>query len=140
MTDLIHTLHAQHAEIARIVVRIDDATARADVAAVCEQIDALSVALLAHLEVEDRQLYPALTQAAEHTQLEVPAKVARTYERNMQTISVAIKAFVEKYSHSFNLDDFRRDWPLVSQLLADRIQSEETTLYPLYQSWVPRGS
>jgi hypothetical protein len=140
MTDVMHTLHVQHEEIARIILRIDDATARADLTAVCTEVDALAVALLAHLEIEDTWLYPALTRAAEQTQLEVPAKIARTYQHNMQTISVALKAFIEKYTCSFSLDDFRRDWPLVSQLLSDRIRSEEATLYPLYTSWVLRGS
>ena len=136
MPDLIHTLHLQHEEIVRISVRIDHALARADVAAVCTQVDALAVALIAHLELEDTRLYPELTRSAERTQLEVPAKIARTYEHNMQTISVAIKAFIDKYSHKFSLDDFRRDWPLVSQLLSDRIKSEEATLYPLFAAWV----
>ncbi|MBA3457845.1 MAG: hemerythrin domain-containing protein [Deltaproteobacteria bacterium] len=136
MLDLIDTLHAQHDEIAQIVDRVNDATTRGDVESVAKELDALATAVLAHLEVEDSRLYPALTRAAERTQLEVPAKIARTYEHNMQTISIALKAFLEKYSHSFVLDDFKRDWPLVCQLLTDRIASEEQTLYPLYTSWV----
>ena len=140
MTDMIYTLRVQHEEIARLIGRIDDASARGDRAAVGTDVDALAIALLAHLEIEDARLYPALTRAAEQTQLEVPAKIARTYQHNMLTISVAIKAFIEKYSQSFSLDDFRRDWPLASQLLTDRIKSEEATLYPLYESWGARES
>lgn len=138
MPHLIETLHTQHEELTRIVDRVTDASSRGDVAAVAAALDALAVALHAHLAIEDAQLYPALTRAAEQTQLEVPAKIARTYERNMQTISVALKAFIEKYSHPFKLEDFQRDWQLASQLLSDRILSEEATLYPLYTSWVVR--
>lgn len=136
VSNLIETLHLQHDEITRIVDRVNAATRRGDVTSVCKELDALAVAVLAHLEVEDTRLYPALTLAAESSQLEVPAKIARTYEHNMTTISVALKAFLDKYSHRFVLDDFKRDWPLVSQLLTDRIASEEATLYPLYASWV----
>lgn len=136
MPDLIATLHAQHAEIERLAAQVSAASDRGDVPALCQALDALGAALLAHLATEDARLYPALTEAAERTQLEVPAKIARTYAHNMETISVALRAFLEKYSRSFELQDFRRDWLLVSQLLSDRIQSEEATLYPLYRSWV----
>ena len=138
MKDLIETLHAQHELIVLTVNRINDALLQGDLPTVTTELDALSAALFAHLEVEDAHLYPALTLAAEQTQLEVPAKIARTYEHNMQTITIALKAFLEKYARAFSFDDFRRDWPLVSQLLEDRIVSEEATLYPLYLSWVHR--
>ncbi|MBA3499266.1 MAG: hemerythrin domain-containing protein [Myxococcota bacterium] len=136
MPKLIDTLRVQHQEIRRAAARVSEAADRDDVPAVCAALDALAAGLLAHLAVEDAHLYPALTQAAEQTQLEVPARIARTYEHNMTTISVALKAFLEKYSRAFVMADFRRDWPLVSQLLADRIYSEEATLYPLYTTWI----
>lgn len=135
---LIETLRIQHLEINRAVSRVSDAADRDDMPAVCAALDALAAGLLAHLAMEDAHLYPALTRAAEQTQLEVPARIARTYEHNMATISVALTAFLEKYSHAFVMAEFRRDWLLVSQLLADRIESEEATLYPLYTSWVDR--
>ena len=138
MQKLIETLHVQHEAIRRVVAQVAEAVEHGDMPGVCAAIDALASALLAHLAIEDAHLYPALTKAAEDTQLEVPARIARTYEHNMVTISVALKAFLEKYSHAFVMDDFRRDWVLVSQLLSDRIESEEATLYPLYTSWVER--
>jgi hemerythrin-like domain-containing protein len=137
---LIETLQVQHAEIARRVQCVNDALNRGSMSDICVELDGLRAVLRTHLAMEDARLYPALTRAAEQTQLEVPAKVARTYEHNMQTISVAVEAFLERYGHAFSLDDFRRDWALVSQLLADRIESEEATLYPLYNSWVRDSS
>ena len=139
MPTLIETLQVQHDEIMRIIERLSAALKRADLSGVCTELDALGSALKAHLAIEDAQLYPALTLAAEQTQLEVPTKIARTYEHNMSTISVALTAFLEKYSHAFSLENFGRDWVLVSQLLRDRIESEEATLYPLYRSWVVRA-
>ncbi len=136
MPKLIETLHAHHVEIRRLAARVDAAAKGDDKPAVCSALDALGSALLAHLALEDARLYPALTAAAERTQEEVPAKIARTYEHNMVTISVALKAFLEKYSREFSIDRFRSDWALVSQLLYDRMASEEGTLYPLYGSWV----
>lgn len=136
MSTLIETLHVQHAEIRRLAARADAAANSNDKPALCAALDQLGTALLAHLALEDGRLYPALTEAAEKTQEEVPARIARTYERNMETISIALKAFLEKYSRDFTMDRFRSDWLLVSQLLYDRMASEETTLYPLYTSWV----
>jgi len=137
---LIESLQVQHKEIVRLVRTVTEASNRGSLEDTCRELDALGAALLAHLHLEDTKLYPALTRAAEQTQLEVPAKIARTYEHNMQTISVAVTAFLEKYAHAFELEDFRRDWALVSQMLSDRILSEETTLYPLYDSWAPASA
>lgn len=136
MPDLIATLHVQHEEIRRLAAMVSDASASGDVASLRSGLDALATALRAHLAIEDGQLYPALTEAAERTHLEMPAKIARTYATNMKTISVALKAFLDKYTRGLDLTDFRRDWVLVAQLLSDRIESEEATLYPLYRSWV----
>lgn len=136
MPDLIATLHVQHLEIRRLATQVSDASASGDVATLRSGLDALGTALLAHLAIEDAQLYPALTEAAERTKLEMPAKIARTYAMNMETISVALRAFLDRYSRGLDLVDFRRDWVLVAQLLTDRIESEEATLYPLYRSWI----
>ena len=137
--ELIDSLHAQHEEIKRLIKAIDAALERADESEVRRELDALSRALLAHLAIEDEHLYPSLSRASEERGHDVPSRVARTYEHNMQTITVALKAFLEAYSGTLSLPDFSRDWALVSQLLTDRIASEERTLYPLYNEWLSRN-
>jgi len=137
-TKLVDVLRAQHAELLQLVKDVNEAVVRDSERDVSAALISLTSALLAHLAFEDDRLYPALTRVTSESPHDVPSKVARTYERNMETISVALRAFLEKYSgdQSIDLPSFRRDWQLVSELLADRIASEEKTLYPLYESWV----
>jgi iron-sulfur cluster repair protein YtfE (RIC family) len=136
VSNLLETLRRQHREIAEIAKRVTSALNDEDPAALRPALDALRVALLAHLATEDAQLYPALTHAAIGATLDMPARIARTYEHNMVAVSTALKAFLEMYANKIELDNFRRDWVLVSQLLDDRIESEEATLYPLYSAWL----
>ena len=137
-TKLVDILRVQHAELLHLVERVNEAVLRDSVGDITAGLAKLTSALLAYLAVEDERLYPALTRAAIESPQEMSSKIARTYEHNMETISVALRAFLETYSGAPNLDlcSFRRDGQLVSQLLADRIASEEKTLYPLYNSWV----
>jgi len=136
-TRLIDVLRVQHGELLRLVDHVNEAVARDSDRDVSAALTSLTSALLAHLAIEDERLYPALTRATNGSPNDVPAKVARTYENNMQTISVALRAFLDKYGGDvIDLPSFRRDWQLVSELLSDRIASEEKTLYPLYDSWV----
>jgi hypothetical protein len=130
------TLRKQHGEILEIVRAITAAVAGGSCPEVRTHVDRLRAALLAHLALEDSQLYPELTKAGEESGQALSARIAKTYERNMETISVALKAFLEQYAADFELADFSRDWQLVSQMLSDRIASEEATLYPLYESWI----
>lgn len=136
--NLVAVLRVQHVELLRIVRRVNEAVAHDSARDVSAALASLTSALVAHLAIEDERLYPALTRATETSPDEMPSKIARTYEHNMETISVALRAFLDKYSGDLiaDLPSFRRDWQLVSELLADRISSEEKTLYPLYDSWV----
>lgn len=136
MGNLVATLRHHHAEILEIVRAITAAVAAGSSPEIRTNVDRLRTALLAHLALEDSQLYPELTKAGEESGRELSARIAKTYERNMETISVALKAFLEQYDGDFEPADFSRDWQLVSQMLSDRIASEEATLYPLYQSWI----
>ena len=134
---LIDTLRVQHDEIETRVKNITAALASGAVPVVKQELAAFKTALLAHLDLEDRELYPALTEAAAAMPFEVPAQLTRVYQQNMESVSVAIKTFLTAHGgDDLNLVDFRRDWGMVSQLLAHRIDSEELTLYPLYRSLV----
>lgn len=134
---LIDTLHEQHREIGRIVESMTHHLAVSDLDGVRADLARLKTALLAHLAIEDAHLYPALSHAAAAKDLAVAARVAVTYERNMEHVSEALRAFLEQYGgEHIELADLRRDWALVARMLIDRIESEEDQLYPLYRSWV----
>lgn len=61
----------------------------------------------------------------------------RSFRREMNAIARGVVDFVKKYQRAaFNeatRDAFLRDYAVVGGLLSQRIQREETSLYPLYQ-------
>lgn len=138
MRSTIDVLKAQHRDLGALVAQINNHASTGDRALLANAVRRLKRELLAHLELEDSHLYPELVRAASDSRLPVPMEVANTYRRSMEAVSTALKAFFERYNASFELEDFQRDWPLVAQMLADRIESEETRLYPLYDSWCSR--
>ena len=64
-------------------------------------------------------------------------RLIRDFRREMNGIARAVVDFVKKY-HVYEFDDFTRksflkEYAVVGGLLAQRIQREESNLYPLYQ-------
>lgn len=61
----------------------------------------------------------------------------RSFRREMNTIAKGVVEFVKKY-HRYDFDEgtrqaFLKEYAAVGGLLAQRIQREESNLYPLYQ-------
>jgi len=91
---------------------------------------AAKTALLAHLNLEDSQLYPTLRRAAEadgalKTTLDI-------FARDMDGISKAALGFFDKYANGGSGTEFGKDYGLLHAALAQRIRKEENTLYPEY--------
>ncbi len=107
---------------------------RKNVAAIDGKLTGFKTALLAHLELEDKKLYQALIKAAEKKD---PGAVetARMFSTNMVGISRVLIDFLGRYEgKKFAADAFAQDWQGILGLGA-RINSEEATLYPLYEKW-----
>ena len=85
--------------------------------------------VLAHLEREDRQLYPALrAQPATRT-------LARQYADEMTQLTPAVVAFFDSYREgSADPLGFKRSLGQLLAVLQQRIQREEGTLYPAYET------
>lgn len=134
MTALVETLRTQHRAILEVAARVDDAIAKRDGGAARRHLDELTTALMAHLELEDRSLYPEMVRLAEAQGAPARAATAQIFASNMARISKAVEDFFGRHPASRDLDLVRleADWRFVRKLLADRISSEETALYPLF--------
>lgn len=87
-------------------------------------------ALLAHLKIEDEQLYPAMKKEAEAN---VTLKsVLGTFARDMETISKEALSFIDKYSAGGSGLEFAKDFGRLYMNLSQRIRKEESNLYPEY--------
>lgn len=85
--------------------------------------------LLAHLELEDSRLYPALrTHPATRT-------LARRYADEMAQLTPAVVAFFDSYREG-GADPlgFTRSLGQLRAVLQQRIQREEGRLYPAYEA------
>lgn len=133
---LIATLKQQHQELLRLVGQMNAVLERGDEAAVFAVLSSLSQVLRAHLALEDQEIYPALVRAAEASGDAKMLETARLFADNMQRITDSLKEFLARHETSFHLERFRTGWSTLSGVLAKRIESEETTLYPLYEKRV----
>jgi hemerythrin-like domain-containing protein len=137
---LIATLRQQHQELVRLVGQMNAALERGEEGAVCQVLTSLSLALRTHLALEDREVYPGLIRAAEASGDAKMLETAKLFASNMQRITDSLQDFLSRHQAEFHLERFRTGWATLSGVLAKRIESEETTLYPLYEQRVGNRS
>jgi AraC-like DNA-binding protein len=135
MGSLVDTLKTQHAAVQKMATEISQLVERTDIGAISAKLTSLKTALLGHLDLEDKKLYPALIKAAQKKD-PAAAETARMFATNMVGISRVLIEFLGKYEgKKFSADAFAQDWQGILGALAARINSEEATLYPLYEKW-----
>ena len=88
--------------------------------------------LLAHLKLEDTQLYPMLRKEAEKdSKLQSTLKILAT---DMEQISKAALDFFSKYEAGGDPIEFAKDFGRLFSTLGTRIKREESTLYTEYEN------
>jgi len=128
MTDLVAALKAEHANIVKILGRVDELGAHT-----AEGHSALMTAkngLLAHLGREDEHLYPALRKAAVTDP--VVADALEFFIEDIEAVSKLALAFFEKYADDASSEEFAGDFAALAGLLSARIQKEEGIIYKMY--------
>lgn len=127
---LSNTLHKQHQflldELEKINhIGIGESTAKA-------RLIAIKDVLLAHLRLEDEELYPPLqTAALTHPSIQ---RTLETFAKEMEVVTTLALDFFAKYEHDDNWQDFPKDYGHLCGKLKIRIQREERFLYPLYDA------
>lgn len=130
---LIDTLKKQHLELVRLVGQMDVMLGRGDEAGAREVLSSLGNVLRAHLALEDQEIYPGLIRAAEESRDDRMLETAKVFANNMQRITESLRDFFARHEASFHLDRFQTAWRTLSSVISARIESEEKTLYPLYE-------
>jgi len=82
-------------------------------------------------DLDEFHAHEALHVATPHQ----PGPLADMFQKLalMQRITESLKDFLARHETSFHLERFRTGWSTLSGVLAKRIESEEMTLYPLYE-------
>ncbi len=100
-----------------------------------DKLISLELGLLAHLEMEDDLLYPALRKEAEHSNS--MKDILELFTIDMESVSKIVREFFEKYSEGFSgveLDKLSEDFDNLFSVLTKRICDEEETLYEEYEA------
>ena len=100
-----------------------------------DKLMSLEVSLLAHLEMEDDELYPTLRKEAEH--YNSIKDTLDLFAIDMENVSKIVREFFEKYSEGFSgidLKELSEDFENLLTALTKRICNEEDSLYEEYES------
>ncbi len=100
-----------------------------------DKLMSLEVSLLAHLEMEDDELYPTLRKEAEH--YNSIKDTLDLFAIDMENVSKIVREFFEKYSEGFSdmdIKEISEDFENLLAALTKRICNEEDSLYEEYEN------
>ena len=133
MSILIEELKKEHSEILAALNEVKQLGILSEEGQ--DKLMSLEVSLLAHLEMEDDQLYPALKKEAEHSN-----SIKDTLELfaiDMENVSKTVREFFEKYSEGFSgmdIKELSEEFDNLLAALTKRIRNEEESLYEEYEA------
>ncbi len=129
MSILIEELKKEHAEIVATFNEVKELGIRSKEGQ--EKLISLESSLLAHLEIEDDQMYPALQKEAE--QNKDLQNTLDLFAIDMDNVSKVVRDFFEKYSEEFSGEELAEDFEELFTSLRKRINNEEESLYEEYE-------
>ena len=133
--DLIPQLKKEHVEIMHSFESIKEGVSKGDVGDkdLINELRELKRVLVAHLDLEDKMLYPSLSKSDKPKAKELGEK----FSEEMLGISKVALAFFGKYmdesiSDLVKSSEFRKELDEVIKAVTKRVEAEENILYPAY--------
>ena len=133
MSILIEELKKEHSEILAALNEVKELGILSKEGQ--DKLMSLEVSLLAHLEMEDDELYPTLRKEAEH--YNSIKDTLDLFAIDMENVSKIVREFFEKYSEGFSgidLKELSEDFENLLTALTKRIDNEEESLYEEYET------
>ena len=133
MSILIEELKKEHSEILAALNEVKELGILSKEGQ--DKLMSLEVSLLAHLEMEDDELYPTLRKEAEH--YNSIKDTLDLFAIDMENVSKIVQEFFEKYSEGFSGMDIKEvseDFENLLAALTKRIGNEEESLYEEYEN------
>ena len=96
-----------------------------------DKLISVQTSLIAHLEMEDDQLYPILRKQAENNK--DLKNTLDLFEMDMENVSTIVQEFFDKYSEEFSGEKLQEDFENLFAALNNRISNEEASLYEEYE-------
>jgi len=129
MTILIEELKKEHSEIVAALNEVKKLGILSKEGQ--DKLMSVQTSLLAHLEMEDDQLYPRLRKEAEHNK--DLKNTLDLFEMDMENVSTIVREFFDKYSEEFSGEELPEDFENLFAALSKRISNEEASLYEEYE-------
>ncbi|MGR3303564.1 MAG: hemerythrin domain-containing protein [Candidatus Scalindua sp.] len=129
MTILIEELKKEHSEIVAALNEVKKLGILSKEGQ--DKLMSVQTSLLAHLEMEDDQLYPVLRKEAEHNKN--LKNTLDLFEMDMENVSTIVREFFDKYSEEFSGKELSEDFENLLTALNKRISNEEDSLYEEYE-------
>ncbi len=129
MTILIEELKKEHSEIIATLNEVKKLGILSKEGQ--DKLMSLESSLLAHLEMEDDQLYTALRKEAVHNKN--LKNILDLFEMDMENVSKIVREFFDKYSEELSGKELPEDFENLLAALSKRISNEEETLYEEYE-------
>ena len=129
MTILIEELKEEHSEIVAALNEVKKLGILSKEGQ--DKLMSVQTSLLAHLEMEDDQLYPDLRKEAEHNK--DLKNTLDLFEMDMENVSTIVREFFDKYSEECSGEELSEDFESLLAALSKRISNEEESLYEEYE-------
>ena len=132
MSDLVNRLKKEH----NILVEALDSMTKLGITTKDgqEKLYSAKEALLAHLSLEDKELYPVLRKAAESD--DSVKSTLDIFAKDMEEISKTALSFFAKYAQGGDSLEFAKELGRLLGALKNRIGREEDVLYAQYDKLV----
>ncbi len=130
MSIVIEELKKEHSEIVATLNEVNELGIHSKEGQ--DKLMSLEVSLLAHLGIEDDQLYPELKKEAEH--YNSIKDTLELFAMDMECVSKIVRDFFEKYSEEFSGAELTEDFDNLLAALTKRIRNEEESLYEEYET------
>lgn len=133
---LMDSLHADHARVGALFERIGKHNKAGEYAQVRSLLAHFKSSLQAHILTENVRFYSYLENSLAGDPED--ARTMHDFRRDMNTIARDVVGFVKTWQSSdfattAERQQFTADYEKVGSLLEQRLDSEENSLYPLYQ-------
>lgn len=128
MSGLITLLEKQHVDLISKLKTVKELGVTSEAGQ--KALLATKASLVAHLKIEDEELYPVLKKAAEED-----ASLKRMVDRyitEMEKITENTLQFFEKHSKGGSGMEFAKDYGRLVGAISTRMRSEENSLYKKY--------
>jgi hypothetical protein len=129
MTILIEELKKEHSEIVAALNEVKKLGILSKEGQ--DKLMSLEASLLAHLEMEDDQLYPSLRKKAKHNK--DLKNTLDLFIMDMENVSEIVQDFFDKYSEEISGEEVQKDFDVLCAAISKRISNEEESLYEEYE-------